>query len=185
MGRWIPKLFFFLVIGLGVFLAVIEVRTHLAFPLVDRLPHPSGWGTLILYHKGGRHRAADVFFEDLEGGLWPVAPLYYEGRDRRGRERTRFDELRWTGDGAGLFASSGANLLWFFDLQTGATRWAGDSGHDPLRDSVREHGGLGDRAAQWFAIGGKNGRRRLWSWQTTRYAHPRNPSVPPLSERRE
>jgi hypothetical protein len=164
-GALVPLLFFVLITGTVLALVVIEARNYISAPVAQHFPAPAGSGVLTLYHRTQRARAADVFWQPHGAGIRAVAPLFYAGEDRAGRPRQRFEELRWSRDGASVFAvAPDGSVLWLYDTAT-----------DVLLPGARaaaalaSSGGEGGLITRWYELGEATPEGRLWSWETTRY----------------
>jgi hypothetical protein len=165
MNRLLPIASFSLIGMAAVAWGGIEVLNLLAHPAVDRFPAPGGTGAVILYHKTKRSRAADLIYEYPGGELHAVVPVYYAGKNREGGDEVAFDTLRWTADGAAVFATGrDGGLLWLFEPVT-RNLFAGRL----ASERFTAHGGTGTLVARWFELGSTRDTGRLWSWETTRY----------------
>ena len=164
-GRWVPVVFFLVVLLATGFLVVAELRNYFAHPALDVFEHPDGRGRMVLYHRTERARAAQVFLEREDGELVRVAPVFYTGKDWGGEARDKLGELRWTRDGSGILASGEqGQLLWVWDGEVEGV-FVGRFG----RQRLEAKGGAGPLAVRWFELGATEDVPRLWSWEATRY----------------
>jgi len=189
MGRSIPLFTGLLFAGGLAFLGVAEIINYFKYPTARHYLAPGGADVLTLYDKGQRFRAADVFISPAGGVGAPdyITGLYHTGKDREGRDRTRFEALYWTADGTGLFASvshgSGRapqlDVLWFYDLVT--DRLYGGYAEDGLmtiqeaaliRELLGNKGGAGPVLTHWYELGKKEGY--LPSWKVARWERARS-----------
>lgn len=178
----LPRLVFFLLLGLLAALLAIEVRTGLRHPGVMRVPGQKGAPALTFYQKGYASAREAWLFDEPEGTNGP--PRLIQRIDCR-PQMTDIGEIRWTSDGQAVYAagrspqSRGLPMVrWLFEFPNGRLYVSrpelGLPGRtvfveDPAALTARwhHHKGAGPLAAAWYDLGAL--RPRLFSWQTTRW----------------
>gem|GEM_PF-2256438 len=178
----LPRLVFFLLLGLLAALLAIEVRNGLRHPGVLRVPGPKGAPALTFYQKGYASAREAWLFDEPQGSNGP--PRLIQRIDCR-PWMTDIGEIRWTSDGQAVYAA-GRNpssrglpvVRWLFEFSNGRLHVSrpepGLPGRtvfveDPAALVARwhQHKRAGPLAAAWYDLGAL--RPRLFSWQTTRW----------------
>ncbi len=178
----LPRLVFFLLLGLLAALLAIEVRNGLRHPGVRRVPGPKGAPALTFYEKGYASAREAWLFDEPKGTRGP--PRLIQRIDCR-PQMTDIGEIRWTTDGQAVYAagrtaqSRGVPVVrWLFEFSNGRLYVSrpelGLPGRtvfveDPAALTARwhQHKGAGPLAAAWYDLGALG--PGLFSWQATRW----------------
>ena len=178
----LPRVVFFLLMGLLGTLLVVEVRNGLRHPGVLRVAAPRGAPTLTFYQKGYASAREAWLFDEPQGSNGP--PRLIQRIDCR-PQLTDTGEIRWTADGQAVYAagrtaqSRGVPMVrWLFEFTTGrlyvsrpelalSGRTVFVENAAALTTRWHQHKGAGALAAAWYDLGALG--PRLFSWQVTRW----------------
>ncbi len=182
-GAWKPRLVFWLLAAAVGLLSAAELLNVMRHPSLLRLPGPAMANRVVLYQKGRPgSREAWLFMEPLADSGPAVC---FQRIDCTEEDRLTGD-LRWSFDGAALYASrrkassieATDRPLWVFEFAT-QKLWSLDdtprahhltmqaATEAGLVDIINSHGGKGPAAISWYDLG-KRGDY-LFAWQITRW----------------
>jgi hypothetical protein len=182
-GAWKPRVFFWLLLGAVLLLAVTELLNVMRRPSLTYLQGPARAHGLVLYQKGrAKSREAWLLTEpQAEAG----PPVCFQRIDCSEKDQTTGD-LRWSFDGQALYATirKAASIeaadrpLWVYEFNA-SKLWAlkdesqsrrlpvSIASETALVDTINRHGGKGPVAVSWYDLG-KHGDY-LFAWQITRW----------------